>query len=1491
MNSLTTTSKKKSKADKTLIASKSEKLLSCSMKIPTSQPSELFGRVATPAPVPTHFSDVASLKFKHSVETIAFPRKVLYYDFCGKFGLSKLDLKNWNVYPLVFRHISPSCTYLYLDNCHGVDVESLQIIRGHKQLKRLSLSGTKCFVDSVMGQVFGSFKMLLSINVSGCHVNTEALRMIGLNCESVNSFVAAKAEGIDNFGLHAIGQWIQRFRTLQSLDLSDTKSDFGDDGILDIMTVGFNILTAVDISGCKQLTSLCIAGLRSKMSVLTSLNLQKMNLRQSAFEWITEGCKGLVELDLSRSAELDDVALSKIGRSCWSLTSLNVSNCLKVTDKGVVGFMSRFEGQLEVIDISGCIHCGSASTEAIASRGALLRIIHMNGLSRVSSAALIALWSAASKTMVVFQMCCELRSVTMHRKSMMPHFDDEVLLQAEYGARLEEVELTGACLVTDRGACELIRRAPRLRVLNLSYCNAVTDRTLVCVAAGLPQLENLNTGGCIKITSAGLIALGSGVCKNITKLDFTGSAYIQDPGLKALGGLKKLTSLSIRGLDFVTDDGLTVLARNCRHLHHLEMTGLDLVTVRALKQIIRYCESLTVLNCETCAFTPGEFAATVGKKLPFAKAANAKCKLDIYPAPLINYNHYVQQLRVKDQHARTLQRFAKNMLATKWQLIVKQTARKRLKDMRNVFHAMRLVIKKDGKDRAKFMKNRAATRLQQLMRRLMAVHLARRRARHLRVQQRARICIQSHFRGYRTRKRTYWVFKRLYYFYSKIGHLAHKLLTITAARHTHRLLLATQAFARMVPVRAAFWRCLAGIIELQRRVRFHLDGGRAAKLEAAEQARLRAILVQQNAAARVIQKNWKGTWFNKCMSPYILTCCIWWRSDWDERLWNSIVIQRYFRGHSVRLKDWKRKKALTIRDDSALLIQKNYRGYVTRCWHATAGPHMRRVLAGWKLFFIYAKPKLRLGRYCKRIQRFRRLYCFICQRIDAALEIERVYRGLKGRKRALLVSYSNKIKDIEKIQHQWYCYRQRKRREFRAARRHMAAYKIEALIDSIFEIQRAKQRVIDARLREKEQLTEMKKRALFDRRSLVVEKIASDYRNRMARRIQRMYAAFKTLKAKKEAQKAIEDAAAAEEALLEEEANRARTKPPPPRKGLAAAVVGPLKKFAEVATEVKDTLLGSSQLIPPKEFPKFRNAVLRYQVKGILQKGVVEIQLTMGEVETHAFEATQAQLKLAGLPYYVMIKGDLSGVLELGIMLWAMYGEGNECITKLVVAHKPQMSVVALGTRKMNKRLEGIKIAWHEFISFEIQGWCTIKQGLGDFAVSDIVLTESLQEEDIVQRNSNMVLCQDMGEFGLRSTLWVETRVIPEEDNMHKLGAMEGKYWFDERLHRLIKAFILSEADVYSMHSVFEDIRRDRTQAGRKNIRVDDLFRYIDYQYTKLAKWVVIAVNPASKFELSFSEYVHVISFYCMLIGNDLQKFIFMNADDANKQYLRYVVQ
>ena len=60
-----------------------------------------------------------------------------------------------------------------------------------------------------------------------------------------------------------------------------------------------------------------------------------------------------------------------------------------------------------------------------------------------------------------------------------------------------------------------------------------------------------------------------------------------------------------------------------------------------------------------------------------------------------------------------------------------------------------------------------------------------------------------------------------------------------------------------------------------------------------------------------------------------------------------------------------------------------------------------------------------------------------------------------------------------------------------------------------------------------------------------------------------------------------------------------------------------------------------------------------------------------------------------------------------------------------------------------------------------------------------------------------------------------------------------------------------------------------------------------DYPYNQLAQWVYHAIEPESKSDMTFSEYVHMVCFYVMLAHKELSKFLFQCIDVDKKQYLR----
>ena len=307
------------------------------------------------------------------------------------------------------------------------------------------------------------------------------------------------------------------------------------------------------------------------MSSLTILNISSLaayggtaddpreGMGQSAYEWIAEGCRSLVSLDMSNSMQLNNVALIKIGQHCKYIARLNLSKCLQIDDEGIIGFMTVFTGALTHLDLTGNINCTSASVSAIAlsppdrqkiihptPTAKVLQEIKLNGLAKVTSKSLTALWSNAPN-LKYFHMSCELASSSTHRKSTMPHFSDAILLHADYHS-LVEVILTGCCLITDRGLCALADKCgDTLQKLDISGCNAVTELFLLKLASESCRcrLSSLAANGCIKMANNGLMAIcNSSKANHITSLSFNGCSMLTD--------LSK-TANSVLLPDFVND--------------------------------------------------------------------------------------------------------------------------------------------------------------------------------------------------------------------------------------------------------------------------------------------------------------------------------------------------------------------------------------------------------------------------------------------------------------------------------------------------------------------------------------------------------------------------------------------------------------------------------------------------------------------------------------------------------------------------------------------------------------------------------------------------------------------------------------------------------------------------------------------------------------------------------------------------------------------------
>lgn len=235
-----------------------------------------------------------------------------------------------------------------------------------------------------------------------------------------------------------------------------------------------------------------------------------------------------------------------------------------------------------------------------------------------------------------------------------------------------------------------------------------------------------------------------------------------------------------------------------------------------------------------------------------------------------------------------------------------------------------------------------------------------------------------------------------------------------------------------------------------------------------------------------------------------------------------------------------------------------------------------------------------------------------------------------------------------------------------------------------------------------------KKKMLEQRQLKTIGKIKGSYLNRCATIIQRKYREY-AARTKNDDQNSVISGKASEA--------------PPEKKPTIALskLLQPIKAVSGAVAKLRAAVLDSGQLVPEAERPRIINAILRYQVKSILQEGIVDIHVTLGEIETKSFGSTQHQLKVVHLPYFDRVDNDLSGVLGLQIFLWIMRGAGDDCITKIIIQSKPEKtSQAAMKMRESEGLSAGIRFCWHPHLPIEVQGLRTIKQGKGDFAVQDV---------------------------------------------------------------------------------------------------------------------------------------------------------------------------
>jgi hypothetical protein len=264
---------------------------------------------------------------------LSIPKKLFFDDFLFQHPKAHIDVSGWYLCAEVFKLLrinGKAINSLSVSDCKGFVSSDIECLRGC--LHALNVFSMRNTVDLGVdvAKVFVSWTKLSELDISGCKVESNVCKIICQSCSRLTKLVCQKCPGLDDFQLQAIGEGMGRHRTLTYLDLSHNR-DFGDEGVIAVTNSGLFVIKHLILTNCTNVSSLALAGLRKRMPNLEYLDVSSMLLDQSPFEWIAEGCLFLKSLDLKRSANLDDVALSGIGSRCNLLEKFNISFCTQVS--------------------------------------------------------------------------------------------------------------------------------------------------------------------------------------------------------------------------------------------------------------------------------------------------------------------------------------------------------------------------------------------------------------------------------------------------------------------------------------------------------------------------------------------------------------------------------------------------------------------------------------------------------------------------------------------------------------------------------------------------------------------------------------------------------------------------------------------------------------------------------------------------------------------------------------------------------------------------------------------------------------------------------------------------------------------------------------------------------------------------------------------------------------------------------------------------------
>ena len=492
------------------------------------------------------------------------PSDLLWKDLGHTIPLLELTLSHLNVEDRLLILLSTdgskhrAIIKLHLRSCTKITDNGVVALESCKSIRDFDVCGCHQLTDVAFVSFARTHAELSRIHLSGCVLATD--KAIGALAKGCRHLIMIEAAGLslDDVALRAFAQQakVPFSAKLQHVDLNGCTS--ATDGSMMSVLTGLGGAQHISIANAPMVTDVSLAPLnRSSFRTLRALDITNLNVGDAGVAWIAAGCnKGLRELNMRGCRAVTDVGIIALSESCTNLTCLSLAECVEVTDAAI----NRLVQSLGPTGLLNPYRKYTAKPKAkkrpIAKRRAGRRNVHhdeeddeiVDKYIDIPSGLRILDLSDCSK---LTDRC--LQSI------------------GNFCQALETLVLVGVNNITDVGLLHLGRMRARLPEQKLGHTQtAVSFNPLATLnVSGRFQVSNvgLNTYfGTARVTDLGVARMLKQGCGNrMVSLDLTGSAFVGDKTLKALGninggeGAVMLKKLSLSGCARITNVGVAAL--------------------------------------------------------------------------------------------------------------------------------------------------------------------------------------------------------------------------------------------------------------------------------------------------------------------------------------------------------------------------------------------------------------------------------------------------------------------------------------------------------------------------------------------------------------------------------------------------------------------------------------------------------------------------------------------------------------------------------------------------------------------------------------------------------------------------------------------------------------------------------------------------------------------------------------------------------------------